>query len=76
LTNIGIELRAELHRNRSVPDALKVKINPSGAEEAPKGNMGSSISGMASPAFVEPAMPQTLKIDRAGCGRVRIAGRA
>ena len=38
--------------------------------------MGSSISGIARPAFVGLAMPQDIRIDRVGWGRVRIAGRA
>jgi hypothetical protein len=37
--------------------------------------MGSTISGMTRP-IVGFVMPQNMKIDRVGCGRVRIAGRA
>ena len=44
--------------------------------EVPLGNMGSSISGMARPANAGLAMPQKSGIDRAGCRRVRMDGRA
>jgi hypothetical protein len=34
--------------------------------------MGSTTSGIASPATIGPALPQQIEINRAGLGRVRV----
>lgn len=61
--------------NQIVLDRIEDQRQSERSRETPERTMGSSISGMTRP-VMGPVMPQKFRIDRDGCGRVRIAGRA
>ena len=61
---------------RIVAGCINNQCQSERGRKVPLGNMGSSISGMAGPAIAGLAMPHKSGIDRAGCCRVRMGGRA